>query len=305
MHPAFDHRTEKIAPASRPGRLSHGATGPASGPSVLAFLVFLAILAAPGPAFGAAPAAGGSGASPHPGPGSVASPETREALEGAVQDLGLQTDFPSGRQSQIKPGTCAPGTGTPRSGSGGGYSFKSRSRPRPLNIPAEAAQAVLWAAGLAVAVILILTLRDNWRKSGQPPIAAPAAEEAPGAPAIRLGEAQVEADELARRGEFVQAMHVLLLRSVGEMRRRLATAIAASLTSREILARIGLGPEARGALADIIGRVEVSYFGGYQAGLEEYQACRRSFEAFSASLAGREAAGPTVNAARTEMAAAK
>jgi hypothetical protein len=85
-------------------------------------------------------------------------------------------------------------------------------------------------------------------------------------------------------------MHILLLNSVEEMRRRLSTPIAASLTSREILARAGLTPTAGAALADIVGRVEISYFGGHVPGAEEYAACRRSFEKLAGWLRSRAAA---------------
>ncbi len=50
-------------------------------------------------------------------------------------------------------------------------------------------------------------------------------------PEVVLGAA----DELAAEGRFVEAMHVLLLQALADMRRRLDEQFADSLTSREIL----------------------------------------------------------------------
>ena len=79
-------------------------------------------------------------------------------------------------------------------------------------------------------------------------------------------------------------MHVLLLRSVNELRRRLGVSIAVSLTSREILYRVALSPAERSHLADIIASVEISYFGPHQPDEEDYLRCRRDFEALSQAL---------------------
>ncbi|MDR3077045.1 MAG: hypothetical protein LBU26_07055, partial [Synergistaceae bacterium] len=102
--------------------------------------------------------------------------------------------------------------------------------------------------------------------------------------AARMETASVEADDLARSGSFAEAMHVLLLRSVSEMRGRLDSPIAESLTSREILRRPDLSPEERDVFATIVGGVEISYFGPHHPGEEEYSACRKSFDALAGLL---------------------
>jgi hypothetical protein len=109
-------------------------------------------------------------------------------------------------------------------------------------------------------------------------------EAAPAAVAARMDKARSGADELARRGDFAKAMHSMLLQSVNELRRRLEAPIASSLTSREILARVPLSPEARALFAGIIDRVEISHFGPYLPGEEDYTACRRSFEELTRTL---------------------
>jgi hypothetical protein len=54
--------------------------------------------------------------------------------------------------------------------------------------------------------------------------------------------------------------------------------LSASSTSREILRHIDLSSEGRAVFADIVAHVEVSYFGMYEPGEEDYAICRRSFD---------------------------
>jgi len=92
------------------------------------------------------------------------------------------------------------------------------------------------------------------------------------------------ADELARAGRYVDAMHVLLLKSLTDIRQRLDEEFADSLTSREILRRARLPAAGATALGEIVLGVERSYFGDHPAGLEDYRACRRHFDELGAAL---------------------
>jgi hypothetical protein len=92
------------------------------------------------------------------------------------------------------------------------------------------------------------------------------------------------ADELAREGRYAEAMHVLLLRGLADIRARLDEPFADSLTSREILRSTRLPERARDSLRDVVGRVEWTYFGEYPAGQEDYAACRVSFNALEQAL---------------------
>jgi len=94
------------------------------------------------------------------------------------------------------------------------------------------------------------------------------------------------ADELAREGRYAEAMHVLLLRGLADIRARLDEPFADSLTSREILRSPRLPEQARDSLRDVVGRVEWTYFGEYPAGQEDYAACRVSFNALEQALHG-------------------
>jgi hypothetical protein len=98
------------------------------------------------------------------------------------------------------------------------------------------------------------------------------------------------ADDLARQGRFVDAMHVLLLQGLADIRRHLGEQFADSLTSREILRSTKLADAGRVPLRDIITRVEWTYFGKHPAEREDYAACRASFDALARSLHGKGAA---------------
>jgi hypothetical protein len=102
------------------------------------------------------------------------------------------------------------------------------------------------------------------------------------APAAVLGAA----DNLAAQGRFVEAMHVLLLQGLADIRRRLDEQFADSLTSREILRSTKLSEAGRIPLRDIVDRVELTYFGQRPAALADYQACRASFDALTQALHG-------------------
>jgi hypothetical protein len=98
------------------------------------------------------------------------------------------------------------------------------------------------------------------------------------------------ADELAAQGRFVEAMHVLLLRALAEIRHRLDEPFADSMTSREILLSKHLSDGLRHPLRDVVHRVEWTYFGEHPAGRDDYLACRSSFGVLAQALHGSAAA---------------
>ncbi len=100
-----------------------------------------------------------------------------------------------------------------------------------------------------------------------------------GGGAVQGGDAaaRAAADELAAEGRFVEAMHVLLLQGLDEMRMRLDLRFADSLTSREIVSRADAPGSAKTALRDIIRWVELAYFGDHPVDRNDYDACRRSY----------------------------
>src|SRR5258708_3802862 len=107
-------------------------------------------------------------------------------------------------------------------------------------------------------------------------------ETAPGDEAVIIEAA----DELAARGRFVEAMHMLLLHGLAHIRQRLDQQFSDSLTSREILRSTNLPEVARASLRDVVARVELTYFGQRPAALADYTACRESFNALARALHG-------------------
>lgn len=210
---------------------------------------------------------------PAPSPAPVLSPAEQEALSqevttafnNAKRSLNLQTEMPV--KKEIKVQNLEPNK-------------FMELLARFFVFLADIAVILLIAAIVVIVVIILLNFNANrWSDSRARKLAREDEIEVDTeATVVRMEKAQVEADELARQGNFAEAMHVLLLQSVNELRRRLKVSIAVSLTSREILYRIGLPPEGHNVFADIIRRVEISYFGSYQPDVGDYTACRNSYD---------------------------
>jgi hypothetical protein len=187
------------------------------------------------------------------------SQEAQRSAEQAIRRLGLQTELPRGPEPA----------------------------PFRINLPAE----LLWLVIALALGVLLYAFRDlipMWRR-GPDGIwttdqALPGNVE-PRPPAVVLGAA----DELAAAGRFVEAMHVLLLQGLADVRRSLDEQFADSLTSREILRSIRLSEAGRASLSDIVNRVEWSYFGRHPAALSDYVACRASFSSLAQTLHGSAA----------------
>jgi hypothetical protein len=182
--------------------------------------------------------------------------QVQKAAEEAIRRLDLQTDFPR--------------------------------VPEPLNWHFELPPQTLWVV-IAIALgVLLYAFRDLipiWRSGAGGTWAADEialGETAPGDQAVIIEAA----DELAARGRFVEAMHMLLLHGLAHIRLRLDRQLSDSLTSREILHSTNLPAAARASLRDVVTRVELTYFGQQPAGQADYAACRESFNALARSLYG-------------------
>jgi uncharacterized protein DUF4129 len=185
-------------------------------------------------------------------------PDFAEAAKGIVRSLDLQTEFPN-------PAVALAAD--------------------PFRFDISFARILLWVAVAIGVVVIALYLRDvlpgglarrrRWDADGGE------LGEAGGGAEM---QAQIDADELARVGRFVEAMHVLLLQALADMRRRLDVAIADSLTSREILRRAQVPPIAKSALQEIVGAVERAYFGDHPADETDYLSCRTNFATFVSAL---------------------
>jgi hypothetical protein len=191
-------------------------------------------------------------------PASAQNPtEVQTIAEQVIRRLDLQTELPRGPE--------------PR-------------KPVLIKLPEEFLWIVV-AIGIGILLyafrdmIPILRMRPGGAWSGDEDASGDARTRTP---AAVLGAA----DELAAQGRFVEAMHVLLLQGLADIRQRLDEQFADSFTSREILRSTKLSEAGRGPLRDIVDRVELTYFGQRPAALTDYQACRASFNALAQALQG-------------------
>ncbi len=126
--------------------------------------------------------------------------------------------------------------------------------------------------GLGLGFLLTMLYRA-WldRRREQVPEPSPAAV----AP-VQLDAAPLaDADALAAKGRYTEAVHALLLRTFAALRRH--TTLAESLTSREILAAAALKEAPRAALGELVVAVELSVFGGAEATGEDYARCAEAY----------------------------
>lgn len=90
-----------------------------------------------------------------------------------------------------------------------------------------------------------------------------------------------EADALAKAGQFAEAVHLLLFRSIEDLQARIEGGVATSLTAREIAALGKLPERAKRGLKPIIHVVERSFFGGRPVDAGGWQEARQSYEDFA------------------------
>ena len=160
--------------------------------------------------------------------------------------------------------------------------------PEPTSSSIQLPEWILWVVIIGGALFVLYYLRDiipmpGWRRSmgegpGEAEEGAPLAAQSP-------SDILLAADELAREGRYVDAMHVLLLKGLADIRQRLGEEFADSLTSREIMRRARLSAAGASALREIVLGVERSYFGEHPVGPRDYEVCRRRFDELGAALA--------------------
>ncbi len=92
-----------------------------------------------------------------------------------------------------------------------------------------------------------------------------------------------EADQLARDGNFAEAVHVLLFRSIEDIQLHRPHSLSVSLTSREIAQLDILPSEARRQFVKIANAVERSQFAGGLIEAESFASCRDAYMAFARS----------------------
>jgi len=252
-----------------------------------------------GTALGLAIGTGGtpSRAEPAGGSGGSAAPaialDRVDAARAKVLDETYQDELP----------VYGPGSG---SGNGGGTLRKPRRRPngeldesRDRMIDAREHEessgvsslinTVLWGLMIVVLVLGAFWLASELSRYGGDAELPPddeAQARLQAATASIIDRPLGDADELARRGEFAEAIHTLLLRTLQELARTAAVRIAPAMTSREVLARVPLLADTRTALAGLITAVELTHFGDDPANADDYARCRQQFHVFAQAFRG-------------------
>jgi len=92
-----------------------------------------------------------------------------------------------------------------------------------------------------------------------------------------------EIDALAARGEYDEAVHLLLMRSVADINAWRPDVVRAHYSAREIGSHPLLPEAARPAFAEIVRWVEQSYFAGIAVGKAGFDACRQAYTRFVAA----------------------
>ncbi|THD38238.1 MAG: DUF4129 domain-containing protein [Sphingomonas sp.] len=155
---------------------------------------------------------------------------------------------------------------------------------------APLAQILLWSVIVILALTLIWLIVDRirageWRTPfSKRPARQVAVEqqEEEWAPDFAPARAWLdEADALAARGLYAEAVHHLLFRSVEDIQRRRPRVVRPSLTSRELSVATGIPTVARALFARIAGYVEASLFGGRAVGADDWMQARAAYADFA------------------------
>jgi len=153
------------------------------------------------------------------------------------------------------------------------------------------ARILLWTVIAVLAMTLIAAIyqrirHGEWRLSRFRRRSALAPE--PGADELEwLPEAAparewlAEADRLAAQGQFGEAVHHLLLRSVEDIARRRPQLVRPALTSRDLARASSIPTGPRRLFADLAAVVERSLFGGAAVSSDDWGACRAAYADFA------------------------
>jgi hypothetical protein len=155
------------------------------------------------------------------------------------------------------------------------------------------ARILLWTVLVIAALALAWLLVQRWRTGEwRWPHWRRAEPEALGEEDWQPAEAPVrawpeEADALAARGQFAEAVHHLLRRSIDDIAWRRPQLVRPALTSRDIASTDGIPAAARSLFKPIVAIVECSLFGGRPVSAQEWSATREAYAEFALPQAWR------------------
>lgn len=148
---------------------------------------------------------------------------------------------------------------------------------------------IRWALWVVLALLLLFVVyslvRAYWpsvKLRSRRPRPAPAAPPVAWRPAPAAArELLKESDELAARGLYGEAVHLLLLRSIADIEGQRPHLLRRAFTSREIGRLDALPEAARRAFAGMAAVVERALFAGAAVDAADFDRCRRTYEAFA------------------------
>ena len=146
-------------------------------------------------------------------------------------------------------------------------------------------QVLFWAAiAVLIGLILYFVAREiihHYRKEGAQGKAADDGIPDWRPPVARARALLSDADRLAAEGQYAEAIHLLLFRSIEDIDAKRPHAVKPALTSRDILDLEALPSVARQSLSRLVTTVEWSFFGARPVGAADFSACRRAYEEFA------------------------
>ncbi len=236
--------------------------------------------------------------------GGAAPADIQKAAGKVLQDSAYQRQMPGqNRYSDFRPSRSTPTARTRRTtprtqGSGsGGVNPSRRSRSRGSSSSsggsggssADLGNALIWMLVIVAAVLIVMWVGRLFAgHTKDVATEAPKAGAPPPAP-LELGRTKTKAERLAEAGRFGDAIHVLLLETLGQLAARIPGGVQKSWTSREILRRVELPEPARDSLRGLVSAVEGSLFGHDVPQRVDFMACTRQFEQFADAVATEQA----------------
>ena len=176
------------------------------------------------------------------------------------------------------------------------FALPSYQQPKPPEWLVPLSDALQWLAPYAIyifwtsviagaAFILVLVILElkgvAWRFPWQGKAEETAPEEAWRPDAAVARTLLSEADALAARGDYDEAVHLLLRRSVEDISQRMPHFLRPSLTARDIAGATLLPALARGAFAQIAQIVEAALFAKKPVGVDGWREARNAYERFA------------------------
>ena len=166
--------------------------------------------------------------------------------------------------------------------------YQERERAREEAGPVSGLLTMLMWGLIAVGVGLLIFWFVSEMSKSDNDVSLPAEDDSDAkvaaATAAIIDKPLGDADDLAARGEFAEAIHTLLLRTLHELARNAAVRVERSHTSREILRRVPLATDAKEALSMLITYVELTHFGDDPANAADYAKCREQFNRFATAF---------------------